>query len=86
MYLNIIFEKGIEVLNQFLVEVFRVVVLPDSVSFFNDTEKLIVDKIEKKTSPQCVTARLGQNSSKDFLLWAAAFYVQYFSVVVIHPN
>lgn len=73
MYLNIISEKGIEVLNQFLVEVFRVVFLPDSVAFFNDTEKLIVDKIEKKTSPQCMTARLGQNSSKDFLFVGCCF-------------
>lgn len=43
------------------------VVFPDSISFFSDAEELIVAKKienERRTSLQCITAHLGQDSSK----------------------
>lgn len=80
-----------EGVSQIFVQGFWVVIFPDSVSFFNDAEKMIIDKKtenEMNTSLQYITAHLSQDSSPAFLFVGCFFSCAAFqySHEMIHHN
>lgn len=75
LFLGTAFPKSLSPENQTLVEIFQhLFFLTQFLSVM--TQKLIFDKIENEssTSLQSVAACLSQDSSKDFLLWAAVTF------------